>query len=152
MQLLKSCVFAVSGNMLGYSRTEREFTMLFSPATCSCWLRYAPQSEPLSWVLSHRISEITSVKYARKEKAGLCRLSLCTYVHTCMDTLSQTLPAPWNLWAAGRTQGVCLPPDLNVCFPLCGQVLPNAQLMFCFMNPLLLWGFFIIIIWAKMDP
>lgn len=101
------------------------------------WVRRAPQSECTSAALS----ELPPMKYAGKEKVSLCHLSLHTHVHT----LSQTLPAPRNL-------SVFVPLNLNVCFPLCGQLLPNAQLMFCFMNPLLLWGFIIIILWAKMDP
>lgn len=77
---------------------------------------------------SAALSELPPMKYAGKEKVGSCQLSL----HAHMPAhLSPTLPAPVNL-------SVCVPPDLNVGFPLYGQLLPNAQLMLCFMNPLLL--------------
>lgn len=90
---------------------------------------------------SAALSKLPPMKYAGKEKVSLCQLSPHTHVHT----LSQALPALGNLSAF-------VPLNLNVCFLLYGQLLPNAQLMFCFMNPLLLWGFIIIILWAKMDP
>lgn len=141
MQPSESCICAVWGSVVGCSRAERGFTTQ-AVLTCHLFLFGSDVLLSLNVPLhSTALSELPPMKYAGKEKVRLCQLSLHTHVHT----LSQTLPAPGNLSAF-------VPQNLNVCFPLCGQLLPNAQLMFCFMNPLLLWGFIIIILWAKMDP
>lgn len=120
---------------------------LLSPVSClhvgsPCSSVWVPFSVLWDW-----ISEITSVKQAGKEKVGLSPLSSHTRAHMHVHTITNPVSFLGLLSCQWDTELVCL--QASTCASYSGQLLPSAQLIFCFMNPLLLWGFFLLLFELK---